>query len=130
VAKRPIAWYKYVELEMYRDKCVPQFSPWGKAKCDELYVLQWQEEHEHFGSWLGFIAIDNGVVHYAYLKKKYRGKGAGFLMYEFTMLMRGELKTYYSAASEDAKKVWNQLKNKYQYKKEKTHIIILPKLKK
>lgn len=95
---------------------IPTPNPWGLARCEEVYTLVWREEYKHLpGKWLGFLSIDNKKVRYAFIKNRYRNMGLGSLMYELTLLTRGSLSTDYYAASERAKKVWDDLKLKYDY---------------
>jgi hypothetical protein len=112
----------HVELRFKRTEnplacfAIPTPNPWGLAKCEEVYTLVWREEYDYLpGDWLGFLTVDGGKVRYSFIKNRYRSMGLGSLMYELALLTRGSLSTDYYAASERAKKVWDNLKLKYDH---------------
>jgi hypothetical protein len=116
--------FEYVELEykisstQTAEYSVPSPNPWGKSMCQEVFTLVWREEYDYLpGKWLGFISVDNDKVHYSYLKKDYRNRGLGLLMYELTLEIRGKLVTEYALASDKAKYVWAKLAMKYDHHK-------------
>lgn len=94
---------------------VPTPNPWGPARCQEVYKLVWKPRYSHLpGKWIGFITVDNGKVHYAYIKRKYRGKGLGYLLYEKVLKERGELSTGFHCISDEARSVWRKIRQTYK----------------
>jgi GNAT superfamily N-acetyltransferase len=109
----------YLELDIKKSvsggKAVPTPNPWGPGKCQEVYKLVWREEYDYLpGKWIGFIAVDNDRVRYSYLKRKYRGIGLGYALYEMVLQDRGELSTQWESISTQAKAVWCKLKENYK----------------
>lgn len=113
--------------------------PFGRwySSVDELFVLRWKEDYcpydidgeEDKKGWIAFLGIDfegrklTPVVHYSYMKKAYRGKGLGSYLYDSAIKYYGELGTMYSGnphiggVSDDAIRVWERLKRKYEHKR-------------
>ena len=99
---------------------VPTPNPWGPGKCQEVYKLVWKPRYSHLpGKWIGFVTVDNGKVHYAYLKRKFRGKGLGYLLYEMVLKHRGELSTSFHCISEEARGVWKRIREIYKSRLQK-----------